>query len=375
MEQETMSSEERVMAAISLEKPDRVPIAFSLDTAPAARLLGLKSWEVAAQGFDAQLDTVLRAFDELGGWDGLTPIIPPDIYSLIGIKARFPSEDSPENQVLEGEVWGADEYERLLELGYTRFVNEHLAFRVSEMTTPEEIAELGERSLVLLMRFINEVKKRGAVPYGAPLNVHPFFWMSLTRSMVRFTEDLYYRPDCVERALKAIVPQWIELTVALSKLMDSKIVHLAEERAGSFFYPLRVFERFWWPYTLQIVDALWSEGIVTLFHLDQCWDKNIPYFKQLPKRSAIVDLDGTTDIFAAKEVLRGHLCIGGDVHPTLLSLGKPEEVAAYCRRLIEEVGDHGGLILNVGCSVPYQTKPENLRAMIETGKTYELSRK
>ncbi|MEW6440550.1 MAG: uroporphyrinogen decarboxylase family protein [bacterium] len=375
MEHETMSSEERMMAAIGLEKPDRVPIAFCLDSAPAARLLGLKSWELAAQGFDAQLDAVLRAFDEFGGWDGLIPVLPPDIYHLIGIKARFPSEDSPENQVLEGEVWGADEYERLVELGYTRFVNEHLVSRVSDMKTPEEVAEMGNRSLRLLIRFVDEVRKRGAVPYGAPLNIHPFFWMSLTRSMVKFTEDLYYRPECVERALKAIVPQCIELTVALSKLIGSKIVTLAEERAGSFFYPLRVFERFWWPYTLEIVDALWSEGIVTLFHLDQCWDKNIPYFKQLPKGSAIVDLDGTTDIFAAKEVLRGHLCIGGDVHPTLLSLGKSVEVEAYCKRLIDEVGDDGGLILNVGCSVPYQIKPENLRAVIETGKTYELSRK
>jgi hypothetical protein len=51
MVKETMTSEERLMAAISLEKPDRVPIAINLDTAPAARLLGLNSWEVVSQGF------------------------------------------------------------------------------------------------------------------------------------------------------------------------------------------------------------------------------------------------------------------------------------------------------------------------------------
>lgn len=79
---------------------------------------------------------------------------------------------------------------------------------------------------------------------------------------------------------------------------------------------------------------------------------------------------GEFDIFAAKEVLAGHLCIGGDVHPTLLSLGRPEEVEAYCRRLIDEIGRDGGLILNVGCSIPYEIKPENFRAFLETGKNY-----
>jgi uroporphyrinogen-III decarboxylase len=249
-------------------------------------------------------------------------------------------------------------------------VNEQLVFRVSDMTKAEEVAELGNEFMVFLARFVEEVQKRGAAPYGIMPNVHPFFWMSLTRSMVRFTEDLYYRPDTVQRALKAIVPEWTRFAIELSKGMDSKIFFFAEERAGCFFYPLKVFERFWWPYTLEIVDALWSEGIVSLFHLDQCWDQNIPYFKQLPRGSAIIDLDGTTDIFAAKEALGDHLCIGGDVHPTLLSLGKPEEVEAYCKRLIDEVGRDGGLILGVGCSVPYEVKPENLRALLETGKTY-----
>jgi uroporphyrinogen-III decarboxylase len=126
---------------------------------------------------------------------------------------------------------------------------------------------------------------------------------------------------------------------------------------------------------MQIVDAFWSEGIVSWFHLDTCWDKNIPYFEQLPKGSAIIDLDGTTDIFTAKEVLKNHLCIASDVHPTLLSLGKPEDVENYCKKLIDEVGKDGGLILSTGCTVPGAVKPENFKAMIETGKHYEFSKK
>jgi len=53
----------------------------------------------------------------------------------------------------------------------------------------------------------------------------------------------------------------------------------------------------------------------------------------------------------------------------------PEEVEAYCKKLIDEVGGDGGFIQDSGCSVPYNVKAENFRAMIKTGKNYELSRK
>ena len=89
----------------------------------------------------------------------------------------------------------------------------------------------------------------------------------------------------------------------------------------------------------------------------------------------ILQLDSTTDIFAAKEALRGHVGFHGDLPPALQSIGTPQDVEAYCRKLIDEVGDDGGFILGVGCEVAPDCKPENFRAMIETGKNYELSEK
>ena len=59
----------------------------------------------------------------------------------------------------------------------------------------------------------------------------------------------------------------------------------------------------------------------------------------------------------------------------MLSIGEPEEVEAYARRLIDEVGGDGGFLLSSGCEIPADVKPENLRAMVQTGKTYELSKK
>jgi uroporphyrinogen-III decarboxylase len=53
----------------------------------------------------------------------------------------------------------------------------------------------------------------------------------------------------------------------------------------------------------------------------------------------------------------------------MLSIGKPEEVEAYAKRLIDEVGAGAGFILSSGCELPANVKLENLRAMVQTGKT------
>ena len=88
------------------------------------------------------------------------------------------------------------------------------------------------------------------------------------------------------------------------------------------------------------------------------------YLLDLPARSCIVELDSTTDIFKAKEILGDHMCIMGDVPPPLLSLGTPDEVTHYCKRLIREIGP-AGFILSSGCDVPPDAGIENVRAMVE----------
>jgi hypothetical protein len=329
------------------------------------------AWDILDGGFQGQLDAEREVFEKFGGWDGATTIIDPEAACLLGLKVKMPEEGEVEAQVLEQENWSVEEYDLVAEMGWLRFSSEILAPRVSDIAV-EDVPALQQKLMGNTLRYCSEWRERGIPPAYPSVTNHPFFSMSLTRSMVKFTEDLYYRPELVEKAMQVAMPEYIEILIGVSKASGVKIVNVTEERAGAFFYPLKIFERFWWPYTVQMVDALWAEGIVTWFHLDTCWDKNLPYFKQLPRGSAIIDLDGTTDIFAAKELLRDHMCIVGDVSAADLSLAEPEQVEAYCKRLIDEVGGDGGLILGSGCSLPGAIKADNFRAMIETGKTYEL---
>lgn len=378
MREETMTRKERVLAAVNLEKPDRVPLCPALTNHGAAHLTGRTQAAVHLDPNEA-LDAFLEVYDEYGQWDVFeypVPSMPVRWGYRAGLSAKIPGRDLPDDYVPqphEKENVKLEDYDTIADIGWYKFAEEDLIHRVSGLT-PEELEESAVIMEKVTQRSIDEFASRGAYTCSMGEDYHPFFKLSLSRSMVNFSEDLYYHADKVTAALDRMIDETIETVIANAKKYDQQIVSIVEERASAYFYPLPIFEKFWWPYTKKIVDAFWSEGLITHFHLDLDWTKNLPYFRELPKKSAILSLDGTCDIFNAKKVIGDHLCLKGDVHPSMLSVQNPEDVEAYVKRLIDEVGADGGLIVGVGCEVPPNTKPENFRAMLETGRTYELSK-
>ena len=367
-----MNAEERVWAAINLEKADRVPIGPLLTNHGASALTDKTQAEVHLDPHKA-LDAILEVFDRHGGWDKVEypfPCMPVRWGYNAGLRVKIPGRELPDDYVpqpIEAENVKADDYPAIIAEGWKAFAEKDLIHRVTDLS-PEELAEVNRMQLDVNARALKEWRGRGVCMAAASNDYHPFFKLSLGRSLIKFTEDIFYTPEPVKRALDRMTDETIEGLIAGARETGTRIVGLVEERASTYFYSLKVFEEFWLPYTLRIIDAMHAEGLVTLFHLDTDWMKNLPYFRQLPEKSAILSFDGLTDIFAAKELIGDHLCIQGDVHPSLLSTGKPEEVSEYVGRLVKEVGEGGGFILGVGCEVPSACSPENFKAMIETAK-------
>ncbi len=372
---DAMTSAERVETAIGLKRSDRTPIIPLLLPEPAAGLTGRSQAEVANDN-TAAVDAVFEVFDEYGGWDSPYPsVYKPIQLQAMGnfpMKMRIPGRSLPDDvpfQLDESEVLKPDDYDRIAAEGFDTFFREDFLWRVTDLEPAEVPGEM-QQLVRAAKRFNVECEQRGVNPFFSISTIHPFFALSLARSMVSFTQDLYFEPEPIERALRRMTDDAIATQIGIVKASGTNILQVPEERASAFFFPPKIFERFWWPYTKQIVEACWSEGIVTLFHLDTNWGKNLSYFTELPRGSAILELDGTTDLVAARRVLGDHLCLKGDVPAALLSVGKPEDVEDYCKRLISEVGRDGAFILSTGCSTPPTVKPENFRAMIETGKNY-----
>lgn len=382
MQKEIMTTKQRIEAAIQLRHYDRVPVAPLVDVMFPARHKGM----TVAHGIDKWEDgfrAIIDLFEEVGGWDAmilpgyslaLTPSLSAGVMAAITQgRYRYPGRDpavseySPP-QVDEKEVFTAEDYDQIAKLGFNKFLEQnHRRF----VPWPEEHIIAWTRTQTARWIKERETWDRKNVPVlcGAIIE-SPLMLLSVKRSLTAFTMDLYRIPDKVQAAMDAMVDDLIKEAIATTQLTGTPGVMLILERGGCFYYPLRIFERFEFPYLKKMVQAFAAAGLITVMHFDQDWTLNLPYLRELPKGQCICELDSTTDIFKAKEILRDHMCIMGDVPASLMSIGTPEEVESYCKKLIDIVGKDTGFILSSGCTVPADAKFDNFKAMINIAKKY-----
>ncbi len=375
MIQETMSGQERFEAVVALETPDRVPV-MPLMTAFAVRAQGMtqgEGWRDVDKGFKAMLDT----FNDLGGFDKLYK--PNLFWPMIGgrfcstpVRVLIPGRQLPEdalNQIDERELFNREDYDKLAALGWNVFWDEQYQV-ISGGRTIEKLAASQNRLLDHYIQEVEDYHSRDIYPlFGAYVD-STIMAFSMARTLTQFTMDLYEVPNKVKAAMDATCDDLIQNALDVISLTKIPLVFIVLERGSGFYYRMEIFEEFEWPYLQRYVDVFLSEGITPWFHFDTDWGLNLPYLKQLPKGKCVCDLDGTTDIFKAKEILDGHMCISGDVPASLLTLGTAEQVREYCQRLIDEVGRGGGFFLTTGCECPIDAKFENVKMMIDVAKSY-----
>jgi len=365
-----MNSFERIDAAIGLRPTDRVPVSPLLISYPA-RCAGIRMAEMYSH-FDAWFDALDAAEHVLGAFDTVFPFWPADVCRLQMLEFRLPGRDLPEDeiaQMIESEVMRREDYELMIAGRFNRWYYDYLA-RMWQLgaTFPLAMPLIIARLMGINMRSLR-VKRRWArrgVPTNFDVAIYPpFDLFSLTRSIQPFFYDLYDCPDLVEAAMRAAMQDNLNTVQIPLRMKRGSSVCIYPMRSSASFISTQFFERFALPYLKEIVDHFHRAGLRCVIHCDGDWTSMLPYFRELPPRSCILELDGLTDIFRAKAVLGDHLCLKGDVPATLLATGSRDDVLEYCHRLIEEVGRQGGFILSSGCEVPSDAPLENVRAMIE----------
>lgn len=371
---ETMTRKERFESAVSLEMPDRIPVAPLLITFPI-RHRGLtqgEAWRNLDMAFQAMLDT----FDDLGRFDVLfkTNIYWPMLggrFCNAPIRTLIPGKQLPEDalmQIQEVELFSREDYDKIASIGWNAFWEEHY-----EKISGKSLSKLAETQNRLMERYLREIEicEARGIPVLLGVAVDSVLMaFSLCRTLTQFTMDLFEVPDKVQAAMDASCDDLIQNAIDTIAITKKPLAHIVLERGSGAIYRLEIFERFEWPYLQRYVDAFISSKVTPWLHLDTDWSLNLPYFKKLPRGKCVADLDGTTNIFRAKEILRNHMCISGDVPAPLLTLGTPQEVEVYCKKLIDEVGRGGGFILTTGCECPIDAKFENVKMMIDIAKTY-----
>jgi uroporphyrinogen-III decarboxylase len=261
-------------------------------------------------------------------------------------------------QVLETEIMTLEDYDRILALGWPDYFRKFMDERVLDDVPQERRPWTRERV---------DVKAKWAA-HGVPVLTggdvtSPIELLSGSRSLEKFSRDLYQIPNKVEAVMEAMVPHLAAAGCRRAARLGYPAVWVGGWRAAPSMLSPSMWDRFVWPYFRRLVYEVVNAGLIALLHLDSNWDRELARFRELPEKRCIMATDGETDLFKAKEILGDHMCLMGDVSPTMQCLGSRDEVYAYSTRLIRELGPEG-FILQSGCDIAPNAKLENIRAMV-----------
>lgn len=374
----------RYQAAIELKVPDRIPISTGSNNLAEVYAGNTKQEFIYSPNQWIESDRkFVNDFPEIDNlrsgrfWGPLLDTTGWNMYKLSG-------RDIPPNvqfQFIEGERMKSDEYDL--------FINNPTEF-IFERVLPRAFNEFKERgSMRSYMAFLKGgiaammqgalTRQRGEIlekELGMPSPIAgymlaPFDYLADgLRGLTGIMVDIFRQPDKVLEACDTIIPHIVNTALAFADPLRRYPIFMPLHRGCNPFLSPKQFDTFYWPSFKKAVMMLIDAGYTIRAYLEGDWGPNWDHFCEMPKGKILCDIDVQGDIFKAKEDLKGYQCIAGGMPDSTLILGSPDEVREMTKRLCETVGKDGGYIINGGCAIPYDTKPENYRAMIDAVLEY-----
>jgi hypothetical protein len=182
--------------------------------------------------------------------------------------------------------------------------------------------------------------------------------------------DMYRQPDKLRAALEAITPIMIGMGLGAAQQTGNPVIFMPLHKGADGFLSDAQFKELYWPTLKQVILGLIDGGCIPFLAAEGGYNTRLEDIRDLPKGKTIWMFD-QTDMAKAKEIVGDTLCLFGNVSSSMLKLGTPDEVKAYCKKLIDTAGKGGGFIMGNGAFFDH-AKPENIQAMIEFCKEYGI---
>lgn len=181
--------------------------------------------------------------------------------------------------------------------------------------------------------------------------------------------DMFQRPQKVQAACEALMPHLYHVAHTTADPAGNVPIGLWMHRGCVPFLSPQQFERFYWPTLRQILCDLHAAGHQVLFYAEGEWNPNLKYIAELPDLSIVYHVD-RGDIFEVHRAVGHKFCLSGGIPNDLLCFGKPDEVRAHCKKVIDGVAGDGGYIMDASAIMQDDTSIENVRAMTEFTRAY-----
>ncbi len=397
----------RVKDVVALKVPDRVPIvspvqAFTYWYAGVTLKDAMYNYEIARKAarkfcldFQPDLDF------------GPVLMYPAKVMDILGLQwFRWPGHGISENamyQFIEGEYMKEDEYDDFIydpghfmmtkwmprSFGNLAGLAEFPAMRGSMWygwlgTVPpfagspnlwdalETLKKAGEeigRWFASLDLYKREIKEAGfPISYGG-WAFAPFDLLGDTLRGVRgIFPDMIEQPKKLLEAVEKMIPIAVEGGSVAAEANDPPMAWIWLHKGSDEFMSVEQFKTFYWPSLKALICGLIDNGVIPVVYGEGNETSRLEYYTEIPRGKSIFHF-AATDIFKAKDVLKDVACISGNLPNSLLATGTPDDVKAYCKKLIDYCGKDGGYIMDTSALLD-EAKVENVKAMFEFTREY-----
>jgi uroporphyrinogen-III decarboxylase len=221
-------------------------------------------------------------------------------------------------------------------------------------------------------KYWDEIKAKGYPLAFAGWDWPPFDIIGDTvRGTHNILADMRRRPSKLHEALEVATRIFIEYGSG-SAGAPLPLVWVWVHKSTREFMSDAQFKEFYWPYLKKGLLALIEKGIIPVIYWEADFESRLEHIADMPKGKLIYHLSGTNAQKAA-DVLKGTVCLAGNVPNIMLLSGTPDDVKAYCKKQIDTIGKNGGLIMDTEFMLD-EAKPENLKAMFDFTKEYGVYR-
>lgn len=400
--------DQRFWDVVSLKKPDQVPLMPMLDFFPA-KYAGLTVEEVMTKP-ESMISAWMQYLDDFQPdraenpfpLRGFAPLLEALDFQHLKWAGHGLSENMP-YQFVELELMKADEYDHFLSDMSDFMVRKYmprvhrglsglaklppLSQQISYFWGLYNFATLGDPEIqasfdvlknasIQAQSILGNAAKFGkmATEKGFPPASGSYAQVPLDtlgdvfRGTKEIMMDFRRRPDKVMAACEKLLPMMLEMGINGCRRSGVPICFIPLHKCLDNFISQEQFEKFYWPHMKFLIEGLIAEGITPWVLVEGVCDQRMETFAQVPPGKVIYHLEGS-NIFRAKQIMRDVACLRGNMPPSLMAAGTPDDVRAYAKKLIDVVGEDGGFIMCTATSIT-DAKLENVRALFELTRDY-----
>ncbi len=182
--------------------------------------------------------------------------------------------------------------------------------------------------------------------------------------------DRFRRPEKILEACERLVPIVIDWCVRQAERPGGPLVIFVLHKGADSFMSDADFKTFYWPTLKAVMKGIIDQGIVPAMFAEGALQQAARHHQRPGHPHRQRALDVRPDRYGrAKQALRGHSCISGNVPTALIALSYRGRGQGLYHRSLETCAKDGGYILQNG-AVLDDAKAENLKAMIDTGRDW-----